>query len=217
MSAASDYRCACGAPVRIPGVPCEVCRQTEWRERDRLDRICRFVNSLPEYYRANDFDGPDLAARVKDPTGIARGLAACGAQTSCVTVTGFAGVGKSSLAVAIARRHVHSFRGRGEYVGASDLAHARSRSRLGEEPEVVRAALEAGVLILDDLDLAPEVHGSAVVDVIHRRHRDGLLTIATTSLSPEETAARFGDGTSRRLFEKGIASVIALRAPKGAR
>ena len=79
----------------------------------------------------------------------------------------------------------------------------------------VEVALEASVLVLDDLDLAPEVHGSAVVDVIHARHRENLPTIVTTTLTPAETAQRFGDGSARRLFERGMATVIELPVEQG--
>ena len=212
----SPHRCAggCGEHTREEGQRCDPCAARHRDERERIGHVHGFLHRLPVMYRDNDLDGPELIKRVKDATAIGRARAACTAETWCVTIVGPAGAGKTSLAVAVARPKVYA-RGRGEFAAARDLAFARSRAPLGAEPAIVETALGADVLVLDDLDLAPEVHGSAVVDVIHARHRDNLATIITTTLTPAETALRFGDGTARRVFERGMATVIELKSSKG--
>ena len=87
-------------------------------ERERRGHVHGFVSRVPAMYRDNDLDGSELPARVKDSTAIERARAACNADTWCVTIVGAAGAGKTSLAVAVARRKVYARSGRGQFVPA---------------------------------------------------------------------------------------------------
>jgi DNA replication protein DnaC len=169
---------------------------------------------MPARYRDNAFAGAELARRVKDPKAIALVRAACVPETDRIVLVGAPGVGKTSLAAAAMRELSGQRTHVGVYVDARSLAFARSHSRLGAEAELVRQVVDAEILLLDDLGLDPDVHHSAIPDVVYQRHAACRTTIVTTSLTDAESAARFGAGVARRLFEAvDGALVLELKAP----
>jgi DNA replication protein DnaC len=89
------------------------------------------------------------------------------------------------------------------FLPAYELARAASEHSLGEgKSPVVQRALEASLLILDDLGAEPKIHNSPVPDVIYQRHaRPELQTVITTGFDDAVLEGRYGQGIARRIFE----------------
>jgi DNA replication protein DnaC len=210
---ASPFRCTCGKKVMREGT-CVRCdderREREKTERTRAAAVRTTANALPERYQGAAF-GPDLAQRVRDARAIEQARAAvANPKIDRLVFGGNAGAGKTSLAAACLQMVAAERSLPGFWVDARSLSLARSRGQLGQEPELVAKAQNAGALLLDDAGLDdPQQFGSAVADVIYRRHAHGLLTLVTVArvkigdvtLTTEETLLRYGDGIARRLLE----------------
>jgi hypothetical protein len=98
------------------------------------------------------------------------------------------------------------------FCDAFTIAKSRLETPLGRgEAAVIRRAIDATVLLLDDVGVEP-VRSSGVVEVLFERARAEKATIVTTKLSSDELEKKYwehdGRGLARRLFEKGVAKVI---------
>jgi DNA replication protein DnaC len=114
------------------------------------------------------------------------------------------GAGKTSLAVAMFRAAVETAPqgvARYRYVSSHALAKARATSSLGEEAPLVERALQAPLLLLDELGGEDSRHASAVAEVLYERHAENLATWITTGVNPQAVANRYGGGIARRVFE----------------
>lgn len=98
------------------------------------------------------------------------------------------------------------------FASAYFLAKARAESPLGrgEAPAIARA-VEASVLLLDDVGVEM-VRSSAVPEVLVERAAAEKPTIITTKLDIDGIEQKYrewdGSGLARRLYEKGVATVI---------
>lgn len=93
------------------------------------------------------------------------------------------------------------------FMSTSDLARAPRETPLGREPELVRDAIAASYLVLDDLGTDVTIERStAVRDVIMARHDRAKPTVVTTFMAVEDLTAHYGAGVVRRL-QDGIAFV----------
>jgi DNA replication protein DnaC len=218
--------CACGAEFRIPrkfakGSPgrCDACTRAREGAQQARERRARLESRVPEMYRWCSFealaelDPAERARRVKDPTGIARALAAS-EDAKRIVISGPAGAGKTVLAHCIFRRWGERHPDHpGVFVDGYELATARARVRLGDEAPVVTNALRASALLIDDLMAKPgnPAH-DATSDVIFERHQRMRSTIITCGFSKDEVRARLGDGIARRVYEN--ACHIDLKPPK---
>ncbi|HEX3343075.1 MAG TPA: hypothetical protein VHS09_00830, partial [Polyangiaceae bacterium] len=201
---ASPHACAggCGEKRLRPNEACELCALTKRDEGERRGRVESFTRRLPERYRWASFDAPELVQRVKDRTGVERARAACATGVDVLVFAGPASVGKTALATAATKLLCFERKLSALYVDSRSLSFARAQAPLGEEAAPVTAAFACGALLLDDLGLDDAVHNSPVADVVYRRYAECRLLVVTTTLSPAEAAAKFGDGISRRLFER---------------
>jgi DNA replication protein DnaC len=188
---------------------CKAAAETAKFEQARADRLASLARSwlrvCPARYAWADFAAPEMGDRVKDPKAVALAQKA-NATTS--TLVGGAGAGKTSLAAAMGRHRTMA--GKSPWwVRAVDLATARRAMKLGEgETELVRRALSADVLVLDDIGAEDQTQFSKVVaEVIHARHDDMLDTIVTTGFAEKAIGERYGDGIARRLFEECVIQV----------
>jgi DNA replication protein DnaC len=151
-------------------------------------------------------EGADWLARLVGPTAMEMARAADGSRSA--VLVGPPGSGKTSLAVAMFRavieraadEQVHLLSHRA--TSAHALAKARAFHPLGEgEAPAVLAALEADLLLLDELGGEDSRYASAVTEVIYERHAQMRPTWITTGVDPKSVANRYGGGIARRVFE----------------
>lgn len=191
-------------------------RQAEEREaRDREWRERRWASLVPPKYR--DAHNPEaLKARVARVSISGRQLLPADAVRAIVrhegpvVLTGIAGSGKTSLAVAALRQvfeDTYSDRGR-ELVGyatASSLGTARIQHPAGQgEAPLVDRAMGVDLLLLDDLGNERQTQTNATPDVILQRYEDDLRTWVTTGETSQQLAAKYGAGVARRVFERAL-------------
>jgi DNA replication protein DnaC len=167
--------------------------------------------TVPARLRWAHFDAPELHGRAKDPRVAARLSAALAAKVDRFVLLGPAGVGKSTFAVCALMHEVRDRDLDGHFVDAYELAIARQLHQLGSEAPLVERALEASVLVLDDLGAERVIPSSPVAEVLHRRHAAMRTTIVTAGFSLEQLEQRYGAGIFRRLTED--AEVIEMRTP----
>ncbi len=206
------YRCS--AVMQGIGGLCDACRERESFERAKV----RVFASIPKRFRwAIDCNLTTLTERVKlAPDRISAALAwAAGleADPPSLALTGVTGAGKTSLVVALFATWFAKHRNQdARFVPAIELGLARGRHPLGhDDPPAVIAAIEAPLLILDDLGAEAPMHADVVRQVLHRRHNDGRPTWVTSGLTHAALAQRFDGGLARRLFEE--AKQVALGLP----
>lgn len=211
---ASPFACgACGEKLLSADADCFVCQRLERERREHRDldqRRMSFARIPPRYAWAT-FDAPELAARVRDRRAVLAARALTVGRTDRIVLVGNAGSGKTSLACCILRtlmaRGVAS-----RFVTAGDLAVARRHAALGLEAPEVDRALDAEVLLIDDLgENDPITAHSAVGHVIHTRHARELATVITTARTSDELDAKYGSGITRRMFEGAKRVEVALR------
>jgi DNA replication protein DnaC len=209
-----NVACACGFVGAGP--QCNVCASAE-REAQRLaaiaNRVKRVEEIVPKAFAWAHFDAPELTKRIRTTSSIAAARQAVGARW--VVLTGGAGDGKTSLAVAMLRAWAKSdASGQAFFVTAIRLAMARVQHRIGDgDAALVDRALSARFLVLDGLGEERETKTSAVYDVIYERHAHELPTVITTTFFEEGVEARYGEGVARRVFESTRAQVIDLAPP----
>lgn len=165
---------------------------------------------IPPAFAWARFSAPELAKRVKSASAITEAMKPI--TSDGAVLTGPAGFGKTSLSVAmlanwinpdhLADRDAMFAARRLMFTTSFVLAKARSMARLGDEAGPVACALEASLLVIDDLGAEPEYKTSAIPEVIHERHQAGAPTIITTGFTPTDIATRYGDGIARRVFER---------------
>jgi DNA replication protein DnaC len=211
--AASTNQCVeCDERVINHGSRCET-HEALWQAQQRtLGCPQKTARALPTRYADATFKGDVLAARVRDKAAIAAAIAACGrTDIDRITLRGPSGVGKTTLACAIAMRVSYERRIVGTFIRSSDLATARSTTRLGAESDVVRQAFTCPLLVLDDFGVGDaSAYSNAVPDVIAARYDARALTVVTTSVEEEAAALVYGAGTIRRIFEPVGCAMIEM-------
>ena len=182
----------------------------EGLERARLRRAAShaFERSLPPLYRWARLDSPLIATRVKLP--IPRELP----TAKSVVFMGAPGIGKTSLAVALLRAmlerelvtatltnedNVALVARKYRFVHAHRLGAARINGAEGLAD--LKTALQATVLLLDDLGAEADVPSNTVPEVLHERHAENRTTWITTSFAATGIAERYGGGIVRRVLQ----------------
>jgi hypothetical protein len=190
--------CPCGAPVN-GARECHECLARDVREaqleptRKSIPARFRWVIGAPESL---------VLSRVRGPAELVRHGLASPPSTSLLFM-GPTGAGKTSLAAAMLDAWVRQdpTRRRGAlFVEASWLARARARHKLGAgESPLVTQALEAPLLLLDDLGQEREDRDGCITDVVYGRENASLPTWVTCGLTtPEQTLEAFAEALSRR-------------------
>lgn len=200
----------CGTETTIS--PCWDCQRAEETKREQATAEAR--KGLPERFAWATLEAPEMLARVHVVGRSGQRVSVADAarhvlahRGPAVTFLGPAGSGKTSFAVACLRTVPGPM-----YVAAATLERARIEHRAGEgESPLVRRALSARVLLIDDLGQDKPSSVSAVEAVILARHDASAATWVTSGLSPDEIANRYGEGVRRRLTEPGTGLVIGFR------
>lgn len=206
--------------VRVDEGKAEADAEARRQERDRreVQRLQVFsaemLSRIPPAYAGAGLDAQWLQELVGEDA-IARARASLGAPRAAFL--GPPGAGKTSLAAAMFRadvlaqtesRKLHGYR----WISSHKLAKARAGQPLGEgEAPLVEAALEAAVLVLDELGAEDPRYASAVAEVLYERHEQARRTWVTTGAGPKEIANRYGGGISRRVFEDAVVFRLAGR------
>jgi DNA replication protein DnaC len=168
---------------------------------------------MPARYRwAGGLDAAELAVRV-DVAALDQARAIDLMRLDRVTLLGAATAGKTSLAVAMAHAWARVQGRPGLFCAAVDIGVARQQHGLGEgEPPIVRQAMSAPLLVLDDVGQEGEFGIAPVAHVIQHRYDRVKPMIATTGFTVEQLVSRYGAGVARRLIETaGGAVVLKLR------
>lgn len=130
-----------------------------------------------------------------------------------LVLLGGTGAGKTTLATAVFRHHADrvlapdATEADEEYVRAMlwvpavELAGARRETRFGQAVDLLKRALTATVLLIDDLGQEPPDWRDDMKTVLSERQRHRRKTILTSGFSLEEIAS-YGDHIQRRLVER---------------
>jgi DNA replication protein DnaC len=204
----------CGDGVFHNDTRCRECAAKVERARAARARAVNAASaSIPASFaftRAGLADSK-VRACVRDHVALAK-VTKAASGSEWLLLRGEAGLGKSVCAAAVAwsgaERGVALL-----WLDAFELANAVARAPLGVEPRLVRDALAAPLLVVDDLGSETAVPTSPIAEVLHRRHARGARTIVTTWLDIGATEARYGSGIARRLYERAV--VVEFHAPKG--
>ncbi len=187
---------AAGCLERNPPVPPKLPTPEQAAEA-----LCRKLE-IPESYRWAHRASGHLLARIAhpDPATLLQQVIAA----RQVVLVGPARAGKTSLAVA-ALRHVGATAYGARFCHAHRLGTARIQHGAGEgEATIVRRAIAAKLLLLDDVGNERQMATNAVPDVIFERHADDAPTWYTTAFEADAIAAKYGDGIARRMFERAL-------------
>lgn len=214
--ARGSHRCECGLAVKRRLELCERCATSASHLVRRMS-LSRAWASLPAWEHSDNLGtvlAPELARAAKLWHPSSGNLLMCGPS----------GQGKTTSAIHIARRMLRAAEDHGTLPAARELAAgirfvsarhiaaemtthlvvssaARSRE---STPEVMRVAIRARLLILDELGKEQDDRHQAVARVIQDRYDardDGKrrLTISTSELTPEGIEERYGAAVVRRL------------------
>jgi hypothetical protein len=128
------------------------------------------------------------------------------ASGGCRMVIGSTGAGKTSFVVAAlcayVRRDWQARKG-ALFGSAFWLAGDRSRYSLGKgEAPDVEAAMNASLLVLDDLGNDAQDHRNTISEILFKRHEDELPTWVTTGYPVEHLSGRYGPAFIRRIAEE---------------
>ena len=190
------YSCTeCGDVMMAAGT-CSACdaRREDAEYRRNLFQGC------PERYSDARFDLPTLATRVFDSRAIAAAKSSLDAHRVLILL-GDAGLGKTTLACAVAAQWIEQTSRPAYFASAFALAAARADSSLGHEPPAVLRAKVVPLLLIDDLGNEPLNPTSSIVETLFARHEQNRRMVVTCGVSRRAVGERYGAGLGRRLFE----------------
>lgn len=103
------------------------------------------------------------------------------------------------------------------WVTACDLARALGPYGTDLEALPITRAVEASLLVIDELGPEPPKHSGFLFDVVDRRYARQLPTVVTSGLTFGDLRARYGDALPRRLYDKGVGRLIDLHKERNAK
>ncbi len=187
----------CGCGETSSRVPCWDCDRAATLKLDEARARGVAIATIPKRYAWARLEAPELSARVQArdalPDVVRRILGA-----TRVIFAGPSGSGKTSLACACLRHRLPH----GVFITSFRLGVARSQAALGQgEPLDVERAMNAPLLLLDEVGGEVKTATNAVRDVLFARHDADLPTWITTGFTSRQLAETYGDGALRRIIE----------------
>jgi hypothetical protein len=178
-------------------------------DRRRREALRVWEARLPPLYRWARLDHPLFASRVK-----LERIPNAPPRARSVVLFGNAGVGKTSLAVALLRLRAEQAIAKHPFDSDDDVGAMGRRfqfmhaHRLGiaglpgqGDPDDIRLAVRANVLVLDDLGSERVIKSNPIAEVIAERHAEERVTWLPTGLSTKQIVDRYGGGVARRILE----------------
>lgn len=238
--------CACGVQYRATRNlgACDACRRDALARarQQRADGIrAEVMAPAGAAFAGLTLDGEALARRVAPK--VIRAAQECRALVVSDDDTAFprllllggTGAGKTSLATAVFRWHLDNalatVASGGEradhseafargmlWVSSMALARARREARFGAEPDLVRRARTATVLLIDDLGQEPPSEQADVVAILAERHQQEARTLVTCGFplvadAGPSVESRYGAHLVRRLSERAHVLALPARRP----
>lgn len=228
LRALEDHRrtCADVPCARCDRYACPRCRK-QAPEEDRPcveclldDGIAEARASVPKRFRWALDASPEVIGQRVRGVGVKGALTwAAAPTTGSLVLTGLAGVGKTSLAVAMLGRWLAAHRDpAARFAESFALALERMRHPLGQgEAPAIDRAMRASLLVLDDLGSEQPGRSDAIADVLFARHNADLPTWVTTGLSRQDVESRYGAGVGRRVYDGSRLVQLGATAGEGTR
>ncbi len=187
--------CRCGA--MCSRVPCWDCDRAAMEKTDAARLRGTAIATIPKRYVWARANALELPARVKTRGPVLEVVKRVLGATRVIFV-GPSGSGKTSLACACLRERLPH----GVFMTAFRLGIARQQAALGQgEPASVDRAINAPLLLIDELGGEAKVATNAIRDVIFARHDADMPTWITTGFTSQQIAETYGDGALRRIIE----------------
>lgn len=201
----------CGVEISHWGL-CEACGLAVERAAFERQALQAARATIPNHFRWARFGAPELAQRVT-PSALEAALEIVRSRRlpKALAIVGKASTGKTSLACALLRR-VHDAVGpksdevlvakaaSAMFVSSSEMIHETRYLERGAEPRLMRRALGASLLVLDDVGLHNDPE-NLVRTLLEARANASQPTIVTTAFTRETMTRRYGDGLSKRLYQ----------------
>lgn len=210
------YRCrgvpgaTCSESLPYPGL-CDACGRTLFPAKTEMSAAER---SIPPLFRWATLDAPEMRQLVLGYNELWRRLGGNSAAIAAfiwqaahtVVIRTPGRRGKTALACALMRHAVDAG------AVAARFVDTRMLKPPSDEPSEMRLALEAPLLVLDDVGSEASARGGddfrtsdrlqATAHVIARRLNREAKTILTTPLYREQMTRLYGDGIAGRCFER---------------
>jgi DNA replication protein DnaC len=237
-SAPRTWVCArCSQPYQAPRCldRCAACQRAELEVARRARRLQLRDQALApagEDFQYITLDHPRLGAWVRSPRALAKARERAAlnydedrGEWPFLLLLGGTGAGKTTLGTAVFRHLADRVLAPGateadeEFVRGMvwmpgvELARARRETPLGKPITKVERALNATVLMLDDLGQEAPCDKDDLVYVLTERQRHRRPTLVTYGFSLGSLAERYGAHLERRLTER--AHLLDLGDPKG--
>jgi DNA replication protein DnaC len=215
----------CYTPVARRHDWCASCASlSQQRERERVLIAARRSVSPDDALEWCRVGTPEYADATKGARARARGdhrrlleTAAWNREMGSMLVLGATEIGKSKFLTAAALRVLDlastcddqdsiRFAAGIRRVSALDIARAREQAKFGDEPEIVKVAKRATLLILDEVGFEDmRMDPYAVRDLLRARYEPVRLpTFVASGMTFAELETRYGVPTIRTLASKGI-------------
>ena len=204
--------CACGAEAVAGAGYSARCKECDEASSRRAE-FTGARNTIPPRWQGICLLSPELPAYVTGYEAQQDRVWELMESQQPVILRGPSGVGKTTLACAMMNQLMFygalpgtttAERNRARkslFTTEFDLFKASKQCKPWEEPGLVRRAMEASVLVLDDLGQRPDEKAAVVAELVDHRYSHTLPTWVTTFLTSADMIALYGAGTHRRLCE----------------
>jgi DNA replication protein DnaC len=196
-----------------PGSHCGPCARQLGLSRT-IAKVQRAVTRIPERSRRMTFSSPEVMRYVPEDKIQQARRAVDDPLVLSVVIAGGTGNGKTILAAAMCNHVLSKARvgcttreldraSRIGWTSAASIGTAKSETKLGTGiPEIIRSAIYASFLVIDELGRETGEDGSSAVwRVIDGRHEQSRPTVMTTFMSADELRHKYDGGFIRRFFE----------------